>query len=473
VSLLAQLDRLAQYPDCQAWSGGVKELVIELCRTSPANNRQSAEIVERLESLAPRADELAAQLKDSEAAEGLRRARYALGRRLLVWAVLFNNDLHSVYANAKGSEDSRRRLSQALADAQSHLQTVQNADAWRKYLLLDQVAQIANSAQLLSADEARPVARQVISRLTAPQASDAQRQALTDASLQALVDAIRPWASESTDVRAVLAALEQYEASGLTSDGRALVTLARRLNWSPEEKERALARQLDLHYRNANIRVVLTADLINRVAPDPPPTTGVVNDTILNARVNGSSQTTAQLLVKLIPDPLRLHFQVGAEGSVNSLTQATHGPVTFESRGEATFVARKTVILDRDGTLIEDVGYLHSLDQVALYPWTIDTVVPCGRVLDSSTRASSCLARASTMLVPSPDAFFSGCPSGLPAPLSQTVSLQFVPSTSYETMMWPAAPSSTKACLRALITSSVTIRPMLTASLDDASPPST
>lgn len=35
---------------------------------------------------------------------------------------------------------------------------------------------------------------------------------------------------------------------------------------------------------------------------------------------------------------------------------------------------KPAVFLDRDGTLIEDVGYLHSLDQIALYPWTIDSV---------------------------------------------------------------------------------------------------
>jgi hypothetical protein len=361
-SLVAQLDRLAQYPDCQAWSGGVKELIIDLCRTSPASNRQSAEIVERLKASVPQADDLAGRLKDSQAAESLRRARYALERRLLIWPVLFNNDLHSVYANSKVGEDARRRLSQALADAGSRVQTAATSDAWRKYLLLDQVAQLANSAQLVSPDEARQLARQVINRLTATQASDAQRQVLGDASLQALVEAIRPWASETSDVRAVLAVLEQYEASGLTSDGRALVAVARGLNWSPEGKERQLGRQLDLHYRNANIRVVLTAELINRVAPDPPPTTGVVNDTILNARVNGSSQTTAQLQVKLIPDPLRLHFQVGAEGSVNSLTQATRGPVTFSNRGESTFVARKTVILDRDGWTSENASAEASSD---------------------------------------------------------------------------------------------------------------
>lgn len=34
----------------------------------------------------------------------------------------------------------------------------------------------------------------------------------------------------------------------------------------------------------------------------------------------------------------------------------------------------RAVFLDRDGTLIEDVGYLGRLDQVAFYPWTVDSV---------------------------------------------------------------------------------------------------
>jgi D-glycero-D-manno-heptose 1,7-bisphosphate phosphatase len=32
------------------------------------------------------------------------------------------------------------------------------------------------------------------------------------------------------------------------------------------------------------------------------------------------------------------------------------------------------VFLDRDGTLVEDVGFLDTLDKLVLYPWTIDTV---------------------------------------------------------------------------------------------------
>ncbi|MGH9350318.1 MAG: D-glycero-alpha-D-manno-heptose-1,7-bisphosphate 7-phosphatase [Vicinamibacterales bacterium] len=40
---------------------------------------------------------------------------------------------------------------------------------------------------------------------------------------------------------------------------------------------------------------------------------------------------------------------------------------------------RPAVFLDRDGTLIEDVDYLNSFDQMALFPWTVDALRLAGR----------------------------------------------------------------------------------------------
>ena len=40
-----------------------------------------------------------------------------------------------------------------------------------------------------------------------------------------------------------------------------------------------------------------------------------------------------------------------------------------QSSGQA-----RAVFLDRDGTLIEDIGFLDRVDRVALYPWSIDAV---------------------------------------------------------------------------------------------------
>ena len=35
---------------------------------------------------------------------------------------------------------------------------------------------------------------------------------------------------------------------------------------------------------------------------------------------------------------------------------------------------RSAVFLDRDGTIIEDVGFLRRLDQIALFPWSVDAI---------------------------------------------------------------------------------------------------
>jgi D-glycero-D-manno-heptose 1,7-bisphosphate phosphatase len=35
---------------------------------------------------------------------------------------------------------------------------------------------------------------------------------------------------------------------------------------------------------------------------------------------------------------------------------------------------KRAVFLDRDGTIIEDVGYLDRLDRIAFFPWTVDAI---------------------------------------------------------------------------------------------------
>jgi D-glycero-D-manno-heptose 1,7-bisphosphate phosphatase len=46
-----------------------------------------------------------------------------------------------------------------------------------------------------------------------------------------------------------------------------------------------------------------------------------------------------------------------------------NGRIDSEGRG-----ARRAAFLDRDGTIIEEVGYLDRPERVELYPWTIDAI---------------------------------------------------------------------------------------------------
>jgi hypothetical protein len=378
-SLLAQVGHLSHDENCSAWATQVQQLCLALCQTSPGDPQQASQIVQQLQTLAQQAETLGMALKSPTAAAELRRARYALQRRLALWSLAVSNERSSsVYADVPSAEERTQRLHESLTAADTWIRSIPNADAWRSYLLLDDVARLADVNQPYSNDQARQIAQRVLARLQPEQMTDAQRQILQNSTLTTLAEQLRTWAGAGVDVHDVLANLERYEASGLPSDGRRVAVAMRQLDWSAADADRQLAKQLDEHYRNANLRIALSSALLNRLAPNQPTAKGVVNDTILGATVNGTSTTDSQLHVKLIPDPQRLHLWIEAQGTVNSETQSTSGPATFDNNGQATFLVHKAVLLDRQGVWIANAaaeadsdtqltGFRTSYDNVPLF----------------------------------------------------------------------------------------------------------
>src|SRR5262245_45679162 len=109
-NLLSQLERLSGFADCSGWAARVEGLCGQLCRVSPGDMQQAAEIVAQLDSLVQRADPLADQIKNEQAAAELRQVRYALERRLPLWRVMSSGSRQQVFANMAGSDQQRRQL---------------------------------------------------------------------------------------------------------------------------------------------------------------------------------------------------------------------------------------------------------------------------------------------------------------------------------------------------------------------------
>jgi hypothetical protein len=150
----------------------------------------------------------------------------------------------------------------------------------------------------------------------------------------------------------LLTAIERYETDGLTSGAHHIAELRHELEASPEPDEQELARRLIVHYRNANLRIAVAAALVDRLLPDPKPSSDPVNETILGNPVRGGSTTSTKLSVRLVPDPRKWRFDLVAAGTVGSHTRTSHGPVTFINSGDATYQVRKTVVIDADGIKI-------------------------------------------------------------------------------------------------------------------------
>lgn len=349
-SLLAQLNKLAADSECQPWAQRVENLCLQLCQASPGDLKQSEAIVQQLESLEQEAGTLDHTLQNDKTASEFRRVHYALRRRLALWSAAFSAQQQSeVYANVPSTDVQRQRLGDALKAADDWVQSLSYADAWRKYLMLEELHQLTDANNTITSEQSQRLARQALARMLPAQMDDQQRRILGDRTIQEVADQLRWWANESSDVREVLANIEQYESSGLPSDAKRVAVGLRKLNWSASQQDRQMAHQLDEHYRNANIRIAMTNDFLNRLAPSQPVANGVVNDTILGAWVNGSSTTNSKLSVKFIPDPKRLHFWIDTAGTVDSSTTSTSGPATFSHDGSSNFLVHKAVILDEHG----------------------------------------------------------------------------------------------------------------------------
>ena len=158
--------------------------------------------------------------------------------------------------------------------------------------------------------------------------------------------------ASSDDIRELIGALELYESSGLPSDARRAMAIGQRLNAWTQSNEHQLAEYLEQIYRNANVRLTVSAELLNRLAPDMPPTPGTVDDTILGRPVRGTSTTTAQMHVQLVPDMARLHLFFEAQGQVDSQTQSVGRSATLTNHGQSAYEVRKEIIVAPERILV-------------------------------------------------------------------------------------------------------------------------
>ncbi|MDH3717897.1 MAG: hypothetical protein OES79_07225, partial [Planctomycetota bacterium] len=156
-------------------------------------------------------------------------------------------------------------------------------------------------------------------------------------------------ATAMVNLSGLLAQVEQYEHSRLPSDGRRIADAIQVLQSSAQTDHRTIGNRLDQHYRNANFRVAVSGNLINRLTPGPQRDCRPVNEQIMGLPVWGDSSTFTKVHVRLLPDSRHIRLGVEAWGRVNAQTTTASGPVHVHSDARSDFVVRKLLLLDDEG----------------------------------------------------------------------------------------------------------------------------
>jgi len=347
VSLVDQLKLLAEAEPASAdWVDQVVATVDQLSRVRTLDDPAAAQLISRLKELADSGRTLALTIDDEDRRSRILRAGYSIIRRVSIW-----EPAHVLAQRGETTQalPTPAEWKQTMADLYTLLGgSDQAATTWRDYLLLEKArSQFGYSG--VPAEEQRRLARDILYRLQSPALSYRQAKFLDDELFERFASQLRLWANEPSQLAALLAAIEAYEHLEQAEQSIALADLYNQLRWSPDPAVEELAETVNAYYRNANVRVAISAALVNRMLPKSTAMQEPVRDMIQGAYVEGSSATHTQLQLVLLPDEHCWRLGLEARGSVTSSTASSKGPARFYQDGLSYYRARKMLMVDNRG----------------------------------------------------------------------------------------------------------------------------
>jgi hypothetical protein len=340
--LLLQLNELAKHEATRAWASDASTAIQRLGPAISVGAPETSENLRHLDLLIQETPALLRKGLDESVAQNLSRTSYALERHVIVWNQIEKmGGMNAAGAPAPAVDPGK--LNKCLSEIDQLTSNSAEGHAWRKYLLIESLRDWAAGRR--NGDERLPreLGQQVLKRLNPMSVSSRQRQFLTSGPMAELQREMLRHTAEPVAANRLLQSLESYEASGRSSDARLLARDCELLDVGSGTGQRELGERFEMLYRNANLRIAVTADLLNRMIPKREPEFAPVQDRIQGAQVRGQSLMASEVSVRLIPDPHHVRLALQVNGEMASETRSTSGPATFYSDSESSYLARKPV----------------------------------------------------------------------------------------------------------------------------------
>jgi hypothetical protein len=345
-ALAEALHAIDWHPRSKEWSQDVLAQLDQLAAVDAIESPQSRAILDRLAQLAAQAPAFIRTIEPEDLRAHVLQTAEALHRRVIVWQQVWKIAAHGEQLQTVSYIDSAKVRAQARA-AVAAIPGEKAPQAWREYLLLDQLDRLLAIPTLEPHDRAI-AARAVLERLHSSQFNRRQRELLDHPAVRQLEALLRPAATEPADVLEVIYAIEQFEETRTMPDAGRLAYAAASLRWSTGEDAAELVRRIDDNYRAANVRIAVTGDLLNRLLPKPETKTEEVSEQILSAWVSGQRDVRTELSVRLIPDNDQWRLGLEAKGVADTSTASYAQSATLFTQGSGTFTARKLLVVDRN-----------------------------------------------------------------------------------------------------------------------------
>jgi hypothetical protein len=346
-AFIESLNELVGKGPAGVWAAEALRQLRALGPAVEAGPDQATAALDQLSKLNGQVSQQAERLSDKSLAIKWCRAGYALTRRIDIWrcaAPLFKRQP----ADTASCKLDTKKLADCLAEIDALTGDSPTGRAWREYLLSDVLKQRLQGKNAPAAEDEpfRQIARRAIVRFTQLPLTVDQRKFLAADQATAYLTEVRRLAVEPIGVGRLLGDIEQLERSHLMSDARRLAFDYQNLAMSPIEAERRLADCVDLHYRNANVRLALTRTLANSLIPEQKVQHGVISDVVQGRPTQGETTMASEITIEMLPDEHRARIALVVEGQIVADTQTDAGAARFHSNTETRYIAKKPVEID-------------------------------------------------------------------------------------------------------------------------------
>ncbi|MEE3372988.1 MAG: hypothetical protein VX346_26885 [Planctomycetota bacterium] len=348
-ALLHQLRCIQDPPLAADWAEQIVAQIRAVAVKLPDPDESIWQGLDQLSALVVRGASLAETLDDAATRRALLSVGYAVVRRIAIWRA-YREILEQEYHVATIRSGERENVARWISQVDEHLASVEHPEQWRAYLLLDIADKLTRSGSHATLEQQRSLAESMLRRLASPKLSQRQREFFSTTPFSQLTRSLQQWVAEPVDYAQLLGDLESYESRDRRLVARRVAQQYNLLRWSPSAPLRRFGEQVNLHYRNANLRVTVSESFLNRMLPALKSVEMPIDECVMGARVEGSSLARTNLAIRLIKAPWSWRLRLEAQGEVESQTKTTTWPAQLVNRGHATFRAQKMLLMDSVGT---------------------------------------------------------------------------------------------------------------------------
>ena len=346
--LQRQLKQLATIAVLSDWAQGLLDSLEAFPAVRGLGSVESVRVLASLRGAHEQGQVLLSKVPTGEPMVVMQKTLVGLDTRLEIW-----HAIQTIVSNQQVSVEtpgsSRDQVAAAIEGIEERLVGSDEADNWQVYLNLDELRQYVTRDDGVDVAARGKEAQRILLRMHARSLTSEQKSLLQEEAFTSLEFGLRQWCVEPVDYPKLMRDIELFESSRYNYRAVPIANTFQVIRWSLDDNVASLGAMLEERYRAGNIRIRIAEEFINRLIPSETQVSAPIEDKVLGARVEGTSDTTSRLNVQLLEDDGRWVIGLDAQGEIESRTTSTKGAAVFENEASASFQANKKIMISPSG----------------------------------------------------------------------------------------------------------------------------